>query len=136
MTWFFDTNICINFLRGKYDAVAHIMTNTDPALIKIPAIVQAELLLGAMKSTDPTGTRKKVELFLLPFEIKPFDSSCAQSYAQIRATLEGAGQIIGPNDLLIAATALANNGILVTNNYKEFKRVADLQIENWELIDI
>jgi tRNA(fMet)-specific endonuclease VapC len=111
------------------------MQTTDPALIKIPAIVQAELLLGAHKSKNPANTLEKVRLFLIPFETVAFDSACSEAYAQLRAQLESQGKTIGPNDLLIAATALAHDGILVTNNYKEFKRVPNLKLENWEIVD-
>ena len=69
--------------------------------------------------------------FMLPFEVLPFDSKCAHIYARIRGELEMTGKVIGPNDLLIAATALANSAVLVTNNVDEFKRVPGLSIESW-----
>ncbi len=50
----------------------------------------------------------------------------------IRAELTSKGQLIGPNDLLIAATALAHGAILVTHNTAEFSRVPGLIIEDWE----
>jgi tRNA(fMet)-specific endonuclease VapC len=67
----------------------------------------------------------------MPFEIAPFDALAAYSYGKIRASLEKCGQIIGPNDLIIAATVLSQNEILVTNNTKEFTRVKNLALENW-----
>ena len=72
-----------------------------------------------------------VDEFTLPFEVVPFDSKCAHAYARIRGELEMTGKKIGPNDLLIAATALANNAVLVTNNVDEFKRVPGLSLECW-----
>ncbi|HPT13003.1 MAG TPA: PIN domain-containing protein, partial [Bacteroidales bacterium] len=64
-------------------------------------------------------------------EIVPFDDDCSIVYSKIRSAMELKGTIIGPNDYIIAATVLAKNGILVTNNTKEFARVKSLKIENW-----
>ena len=72
-----------------------------------------------------------VERFLLPFEVIPFTSECALMYAKIRTALESKGNIIEPNDLHIAATALTNQAILVTNNQREFKRVPGIELESW-----
>jgi tRNA(fMet)-specific endonuclease VapC len=68
---------------------------------------------------------------LTPLNIAAFDEDAAVSYGNIRATLEKKGEIIGSNDLLIAAHALAHNKILVTNNIREFSRVPNLILENW-----
>ncbi len=126
-----DTCICIDFLRGKMPYAYELMRKSDPRLFKIPAVVEAELRVGAEKSKKPRETLRNVDEFLLAFEILPFDSGCAQHYGKIRAQLEQKGVSIGSNDLLIAATALANNAILVTNNVDEFKRIPHLSIESW-----
>jgi len=60
------------------------------------------------------------------------DDRCAEDYGVLRDELDRAGAPIGPNDLLIAATARAHNAILVTHNVREFSRVAELRIEDWE----
>ena len=62
----------------------------------------------------------------------PFDDQAVEYYGKIRATLAAIGQPIGPNDLLIAAIALANQVILVTHNTREFGRVEGLIIEDWQ----
>ena len=124
----FDTNIVIEFLRGRLPVALELLRNTDCRLIKIPAIVEAELLLGAHKSRDPEKGERAVESLLCNYEVLPFDSACAHVYARIRADLERSGQAIGPNDLIIAATALAHDAILATNNVREFQRVPNLRI--------
>lgn len=126
--YFLDSNILIDFLRGRLPLGLQMFENTDCRLIRIPSIVQAELLLGAFKSKNPDKTRYAIEQLLCNYEIVPFDSPCARAYARIRAELEGAGKIIGPNDLIIAATALAHDAVLVTNNVREFKRVSGLRL--------
>ena len=133
MNYYLDTNICIYFLKGKYPSILTKMLSLNPDDIKIPAIVKAELLHGAEKSIKRDENKNKIASFLLPFEIVPFDDESAVYYAKIKAALEQTGMLIGPNDLLIAATSLAKNTILVTNNVKEFSRVAGLSLENWIL---
>jgi tRNA(fMet)-specific endonuclease VapC len=93
--------------------------------------VRAELLFGARKSTNPGKARRKVSQFLLPYDVAPFDEPAAGLYADIRADLEGRGQPIGPNDLIIAATVLSREGTLITHNVSEFGRVKGLDIEDW-----
>lgn len=131
-----DANICINFLRGRLPYAYSLMRRSDPRSFKIPAIVEAELRLGALKSANVEKNRLLVEQFLAQFEVVPFGSQCACHYAQIRAGLEAAGKRIGPNDMLIAATARAHGATLVTNNVREFVRVPDLQLESWEEVEL
>ena len=62
----------------------------------------------------------------------PFDDTAAEIYGRIRTRLEQAGAPIGPNDLMIAAIAVANDVVLVTHNTREFSRVEELKFEDWE----
>ena len=131
MNYFLDTNICVYFLKGLYPSVLENIQNTNPTNIKIPSIVKAELLYGAEKSQHKAKNLTNINRFLEPFEIIPFDDDCSIIYSKIRAALEFKGTGIGPNDYIIAAIALAKNGILVTNNTKEFQRIKNLKIDNW-----
>lgn len=129
--FFLDTNTCIYYLNGKYVSVKDKILSTSPLEIKIPAIVKAELLLGAYKSQARAASLKKAELFLSQFETVPFTDEMTYTYADIRQKLEKKGEPIGPNDLLIAATVKFYKETLITNNVKEFGRVVDLKIKNW-----
>jgi len=73
-----------------------------------------------------------IHKFFAPLRSLFFDDRCAEEAGQIRADLAARGQPIGPNDLLIAATARAHNAILVTHNIREFSRVTNLNLEDWE----
>lgn len=130
-----DTCVCIEFLRGTMPNVLKILKSHDPQEVAVPAIVEAELRYGARKSAKPQENLLKVELFLAPFEIVPFGSKCAEEYGSIRSELERAGSVIGPNDLMIAATARAHGATLVTNNGREFERVRGLEIESWTVVE-
>lgn len=129
--YFLDTNTCIYFLNGKYESIKTKILATSPNEIVIPSIVKAELLFGAYKSKKPKETLEKVEKFLEPFEIVPFDDMASYVYAELRNRMEQSGELIGPNDLLIASIVKFHEGILVTNNVREFKRIKGLKIEDW-----
>ena len=129
--YFLDSNTCIYFLTGRFESVRDKILNTPPKNIKIASIVQAELLLGAYKSQHKQKTWQKVETFLSAFEIIPFTEQTSYPYAKIRAETESTGRLVGANDLLIAAIVKQHDGILVTNNLKEFKRIDGLKLENW-----
>lgn len=131
--YYLDTNTCIYFLNGRYESIKHKIVETSPNKIKIPSIVKAELLLGGYKSKNKTKTLAKLEQFLEPFEVISFTEEMTYTYAEIRSTLEKKGQIIGPNDVLIASIVLFYSATLITHNVQEFKRIPALKIEDWVL---
>jgi tRNA(fMet)-specific endonuclease VapC len=131
--FFLDTNTCIYFLNGKYQSIKDKILSTPPSEIAVPAIVKAELLLGAYKSQKRTENIEKAERFLEPFEIMPFADMMTYVYADIRQKTESVGISIGPNDLFIAAIVKFHEGVLITNNVQEFSRIDGLNIDNWVL---
>jgi len=94
---FLDSNICIYYLTGKYSVITDNIKNTDPIHIKIPSMVKAQLILGALKSKRRNENLKFINTFLSYFEIVPFGDNESEIYAEIRANLEKEGKIIGPN---------------------------------------
>ena len=107
------------------------MKQKSPSDIAVPAIVKAELYYGANRSIKKQKIIRALDVFLSPFSILSFDGKAALHYAEIRADLEKRGEIIGPNDLIIAACAIARGCILITHNVKEFKKVSGLKVEDW-----
>ena len=132
MTYLLDTNACIRLLNGTSAALVARLAESDPAQIALCSIVKAELLYGARRSSRRADNLRLLESFFEPLASLPFDDACAERYGIIRSELESASTPIGPNDLMIAATALAHGATLVTNNVKEFSRVAGLRLEDWE----
>ncbi len=134
MLYFIDTNICISCIRGskKTEVLGYkfIIHEDD---IRIPIIVIAELMHGVYKSKFTEKTLKETQDFLSDLEIVPFDYDAAVAYGKIKASLERKGQVIGPNDMLIAAIALSRNAVLVTNNTHEFSRIDGLKLDDWTL---
>jgi len=128
-----DTNVCIRVLNGSSQPVVARLRELDPGDVVMSAVVRAELVYGARKSRHVAANLRLVDAFCEPFVCLPFDDRAADVYGDIRADLERLGQPIGPNDLLIASTALAHSLTLVTHNLSEFARVPGLGIEDWEI---
>lgn len=125
-----DTCICIDLLRGSPASATQRLLSQDPAEVRIPAVAAAELLFGARKG----GSKKALEAtraFIAGVGVAPFDDAAAEHYGLIRHNLQQAGKTIGPNDTLIAATALSLGAALATSNVNEFSRVPGLVVENW-----
>ena len=131
MIYFLDTNTCIFHLNAKFDSIKLKLDKLPRTAIQIPSVVAAELYYGACKSERKEYNLKRYLTFLSAYEVVPFSHNASRIYGDIRADLEHKGRIISANDLLIAATVIANDGILVTNNTDEFSRVSQLVIEDW-----
>jgi tRNA(fMet)-specific endonuclease VapC len=132
MKYLLDTNVCIQFITGRSVALKEKIENTDVSSLFICSVVRGELEYGARKSNNPEKTLSVLKNFLSSFPEIGYDSVAAEHYGIIRAELEKQGTPIGPYDMQIAAIALANNFTLVTHNTKEFKRINNLLIEDWE----
>ena len=131
MKYYLDTNIIIYALNGKYPRILSHFQQVPSLSIVIPSVVLAEIEYGARKSFDYEKTISLYRKFVSYFAIEPFTGHAAAAYGRIRSSLEKKGQIIGANDLLIAAAAMADHGILVTHNTREFSRVEGLVYEDW-----
>ena len=125
-----DTNTLIYFFRGQ-GGIATRLLNEAPVDIAIPTVVIYELQTGIAKSSAPRKRTRQLEYLTDAVTILPFSIKAAQSAATIRAQLEKKGTPIGPYDVLIAGTTLAYQGILVSHNLAEFKRVKGLKTEDW-----
>ncbi len=128
-----DSNICIHLLNERHPNIERKFMSCSPSDIALCSIVKAELLYGARHSQRVDANLQRLKLFFHPLMSVSFDDRCAEEYGQIRATLTAAGNIIGPNDLLIAAIARAYDATLVTHNTKEFGRITGLRMEDWEI---
>lgn len=132
MRYLLDTNIWIFYLKHAGSPVESKLRSTPASEIAVCAVVWAELLYGARKYEKREERVARVERTLAPYHSLPFDDKAAREYADIRDTLEAQGQVIGPNDLMIAAIARLHNLTLVSNN-SEFHRVAGLMVEDWSV---
>lgn len=129
-TYLLDTNIISDLIRNPQGAVANRIAAVGEDSIATGIVVAAELRYGAAKS-GASKLADRVELLLSAIAVLPLDSLADRRYAQLRDDLTRQGMLIGPNDLLIAAHALAEELTLVTDNVREFSRVSTLAVENW-----
>jgi len=132
MAFLLDTNVCIGILTGRSPRAVEKLRHLSPSDVQICSVVRAELLFGARNSMRVEANLALLATFLAPFASAPFDDLAADHYGRLRANLHRAGELIGPNDMLIAATALAHDLVLVTRNVKEFARISGLRWVDWE----
>jgi tRNA(fMet)-specific endonuclease VapC len=130
LKYLLDTNIVIYVLKRRPKEVL-AMFNANASRMAISSITLSELFYGAEKSLNRDKNLEAVEEFVSHLDVLPYDAKASQHYGQIKATLEKKGQIIGENDIHIAAHATSHGLILVSNNVREFKRVHNLVLENW-----
>lgn len=131
MKYLLDTDICSYMMKRSHPALLARLRTISPEDTGISVITRAELEYGVEMSPRRLSDRRAVDDFLQFIEILAFPVHAAIHYGQIRAVLQRKGNMIGANDLFIAAHARCLDLVLVTNNAREFKRIPGLKIENW-----
>lgn len=126
-----DTNICIYIKKHKPIEVLNKFKTLMVGDAVISQITWGELVYGAYKSQYTQKVLQELEELVRLIPVLPLTDDVGIHYGQIRATLSQQGQLIGANDLWIAAHARASSLILVSNNTSEFARVENLKLENW-----
>lgn len=125
-----DANAVIHSLQGK-GRVCERLTAISPELITIPAPALYEVERGILRSEHQARRRRAFSAIFASCPLLPFDEMAARTADKIREDLESRRLMIGPIDILIAATALAHGAILVTHKVREFERVPGLVVEDW-----
>lgn len=125
-----DTNILADLIKNPTGRVKARIAELGEANVCTSIIVACELRFGARKKNAPLLTAR-IERLLQAIEVLPLDGDVDRAYAEVRTMLEAAGRPIAANDLLIAAHAVNEDCILVTNNLSEFVNVHGLVVEDW-----
>ena len=125
-----DTNTASYVIKGSFPRVRERLLKVPMAEVGISVVTEAELLFGMARLPEATRLKTVVEEFLLRVEVLPWNSEAARHYARLRATLEKEGEPMGNLDMMIAAQALASDGVLVTHD-RVFRRVKGLKVEDW-----
>lgn len=126
-----DANIVIYIRQKQPDKVLRRFSRLQPGEAGISVIAYGELIYGAMKSSQRQSGLERLQQLSQVLPALPLPEKAAETYGFVRADLERRGEMIGNNDLWIAAHALASGLTLVTNNEKEFRRVRGLKLQNW-----
>jgi len=126
-----DTNICIYIAKHNPPEVRERFARHAARELAMSVVTLGELRFGAEKSQSRERALASIQTLASLISVAPLPEAAGEHYGQIRAALQASGQIIGNNDLWLAAHARAEGWILVTNNEREFVRVPGLQVENW-----
>jgi len=126
-----DTNICIYIRRERPQGVVDRFRTLAPGSTAISVITYGELIYGACKSPEPGKAISILQELVALIPVLPMVPDVGKAYGVIRSDLAARGEVIGNNDLWIAAHAKCLGITLVTNNEREFRRVKDLAVENW-----
>ena len=131
MSFLLDTNVCLDYMTGRYPRVVERIQGSSPEDLFLSVVVVAELRYGADHSARPRTNHSRIDALIDEIEPLEFDLRAAAAYGRLRARLEAVGTPIGPDDTLIAAHALSRGLALVTDDIARFGRVRGLKIENW-----
>ena len=123
-----DTNTVSYFFR-KEPSVVERLQQLNPDIICISSVIAAELFYGVAKRNNQQLSRF-LDVFLSTIMILEWDTETAELYGKLRAEMEKEGKVMGVQDQMIAAHALANECVLVTSD-KAFSFVPNLILENW-----
>jgi tRNA(fMet)-specific endonuclease VapC len=126
-----DTDIIIYWLKNKYAEINRKIDAVPGDCIFISSITVAELYFGAYNSSKKEENIALIDDLLTEINVIDFDENAGKRFGEIKAELKRKGKIICDSDLFIAAAALSNNLILVTNNESHFNRIEKLEIQNW-----
>lgn len=125
-----DTNTVSFHIRSSSPRLQRRLRRTPAKTVALSAITEMEIRYGLARN-PALRIAPLVEAFLAGMTILPLTSEVAGLYGRIRAELDRKGQPIGPLDLMIASQAVALGLTLITNDIREFRRVAELRCEDW-----
>jgi tRNA(fMet)-specific endonuclease VapC len=126
-----DANIVIYLRQRRPETVVRRFDRLQPGEAALSVIAYGELLYRVMKSSQRAVGLERLRELSQALPALPLPEKAAETYGFIRADLERRGEMIGNNDLWIAAHALASGLTVVTNNEREFRRVRGLKVQNW-----
>jgi len=126
-----DTNICIYLIKKRPLGLLEKFKSIRKNSLCISVVTYAELTYGVERSSSKKMNQRIVTGFISYLDVLPWDMDAADHYGKLRSSLEKKGTPIGNMDMLIASHALSEKCVLVSNNFREFKRVPGLKYENW-----
>ena len=131
MAFLLDTNHWIFLLKGRTPALEQKLDTVSPDDVRFCSVVKEELYYGAHKHANRQARLAILQNLFSRHESADFDDAAAAEAGQLRQELEKRGEVIGAHDLQIAAVAVVQGWVLVTNNTREFQRIPRLKLEDW-----
>jgi tRNA(fMet)-specific endonuclease VapC len=130
-SYLLDTDIIIYWLKNTFPRINEKIEKLEARCLFISSITIAELFFGAYNSSKPKNNLKLINELNSEINVINFDTKSGNQFGKIKADLKTKGKILNDSDLFIAATAISNDLILVTNNEKHFQRIGNLKVQNW-----
>src|SRR5437660_870322 len=127
MTYFIDSDVVADYLGAKPQAL-DLLSALAKEDIALSLVTVGEIYEGIYYGRDPRKAEAVFHQFLRMAETLPLTHTIMQRFAQIRGELRRKGQIIGDFDMLIAATALHHDLLVVNRNTKDYQRIPHLQL--------
>ena len=127
MNYLVDTDVVANALKGRAEEVT-LLTNLSPQGLAISLITYGEIYDGIYYGRDPQANELIFQQFLRWVDVLPLNRPLMRQFARIRGYLRRSGQSIPDPDLLIAATAIHHNLMVVTHNTRHFSRIPNLTL--------
>lgn len=127
MNYLVDTDQVVDYLKGKPKAVELLINLLDKGL-SISIITYGEIYEGIYFGQDSKTTQRGFLQFLRGVNVLPLNRTAMKEFARIRGKLRQEGKLIGDPDIMIAATAITNNLVLITGNKKDFQRIEGLEL--------
>lgn len=131
LSYLVDTDVFSLMVKGQDASINTRLQTLVKGEATVSVITAGEFYYGVTHAPVSTLRDQRAQRLLDFFGLLPLDAEVAVSYGTVRADLRRAGTPIGPNDLWLAAQALAHGLTLVTRNTREFKRVKGLKVEDW-----
>ncbi|MBI4533540.1 MAG: PIN domain-containing protein [Candidatus Melainabacteria bacterium] len=131
MLYLLDTDICSYIMKRSHLLLLEKLRSVELESIAVSVITEAELLYGIKSCSKPKLARAAFDGFIRHVQVLDWSRDAAEHYADIRANLHKRCQLIGANDLMIAAHSRSLGATIVTNNVREFRRVQRLTVQNW-----
>lgn len=130
MRFLLDTDTLIYWMKGTPEIIDRVALHGNQSLA-VSGISRAELFYGAFRSQRVEKNLQAIQRLSTAITFIPLSNEAQQIFGRIKAALQKQGNLIEDMDILIAATAIAEDMTLVTNNQKHFQRISELKIENW-----
>lgn len=130
MTYLLDTNACIHFLNASHPRLVERVLEQGPTGLVVSTLSVAELEYGAARSSRPRANLARVRAFLGELHVEPFTHDHAATFGRVKADLVKRGRPIADFDIAIAATALALD-LAVVSDDGDMSHVRGLSVENW-----
>jgi len=126
-----DTDTVIFWLKERYPQINQKIETLEPDRLFLSTVTVAELYFGAYNSSRIEENVSLIDELTSEFQVVSLGMDAGRFFGREKAELKRKGEILPDSDLFIAAIAVSNDLVLVSNNERHFSRIEELRLENW-----